>query len=218
MYALENINEITSLNVNANEFVPKSVVAITAAETIANKYNSDWSNNLSLYIPVMNTYINEERITHIFHSLYLGKVHHVDYIHKIQNNSGHTYMSAYIHFDEWYTTKASKHFQEKAICENGTRLVYDDPCYWVVFANKSQKLQYKRKHLAMFDLSELEEGELNEDASQEKRDNEDMDNLLYEMNAFREIEHGGDQYETMQHIDISHLLQPVSTGNYDGWY
>ena len=113
-----------------------------------------WKSNMSLYIPLMKTYYPEERIANLFHALCLGKVHHVDFVNK-KDSHGHYYYSVHIHFEEWYNTKASLYFRENAKRPNGTKLVYDDPCYWMVFENKTQKVDVslRRTRYAMFDFS-----------------------------------------------------------------
>ena len=161
-----------------------------------NCYISNWENNLSLYIPCMNRYVTEERIIHIFRSLLLGDVHHVDYIYK-QHEKGYLYFAVYIHFNEWYDTIASRNFQAKVHDPFGTRLVYDDPCYWLIFANKTQKQDTrKRKHTAMFDMSELE---------QDNHENE-MSELITEIdkqrNTLDEDKHQQQQQEQLEEGEV----------------
>ena len=96
--------------------------------------------NISLYIPHVFPNIDEDRITKIFNTLRLGKVSRVDFVSKT-DRGGKNYNSVYIHFDYWYNTLAAVNLQEKVVySEKETRLVYDDPWYWVVLENKSNRL------------------------------------------------------------------------------
>ena len=118
------------------------------------------SNMLSLYIPRVGFNDNiQDYITYKFHTLNLGKVSHIDLISKMDARNK-IFTSAYVHFEEWYDTPASIIFREK-ICapgSTGTRIIYDDPSYWIVLINSSKKNNpYERNAKPMFDLSELRE-------------------------------------------------------------
>jgi glutamate/tyrosine decarboxylase-like PLP-dependent enzyme len=109
--------------------------------------------NISLYIPHVFKNIDEARIAHIFDSLLLGKVSHVDFVPKT-DRCGKSYNAVYVHFNYWYNTVAAANFQEKVRNpEKEARLVYDEPWYWVVLENKSNRV--------VFDEQE-EENELDE--------------------------------------------------------
>ena len=109
--------------------------------------------NISLYIPHVFCNIDEARIAHIFDSLLLGKVSHVDFVPKT-DRCGKSYNAVYVHFNYWYNTVAAANFQEKVRNpEKEARLVYDEPWYWVVLENKSNRV--------VFDEQE-EENELDE--------------------------------------------------------
>jgi hypothetical protein len=98
--------------------------------------------NISLYIPHVFCNIDEARIAHIFDSLLLGKVSHVDFVPKADRN-GKSYNAVYVHFDYWYNTVAAANFQEKVVNpEKEARLVYDEPWYWVILENKTNRVVF----------------------------------------------------------------------------
>jgi len=99
--------------------------------------------NISIYIPRVFKNISEERMKNIFEILLIGKVNHIDVIEKRieKNKTVNFYNSVYIHFDYWYDNVANINLQDRILNhpEKETRIVYDDPWYWIVLWNKSEK-------------------------------------------------------------------------------
>jgi hypothetical protein len=95
--------------------------------------------SLSLFIPRVFPNITQERIMSICYVLGLGDVKRVDRVLK-QDANGNEYYSVYIHFERWYETNAVANFQERVTNpDKEARIVYDDPWYWIVLANKGTK-------------------------------------------------------------------------------
>ena len=95
--------------------------------------------NMSIYIPRVFANINKERIAYVFECLRLGKVSNVDFVAKFDHNND-MYNAVYVHFAYWYSNDASRNFQERLMNpEKETRVVYDDPWYWIVLENKGIK-------------------------------------------------------------------------------
>ena len=66
----------------------------------------------------------------------IGLVERVDLVMKIDNNSK-PYYHAFIHFENWYDTPATRNLQEYINdSERQAYLIYDDPNYWVLLENK----------------------------------------------------------------------------------
>ena len=86
--------------------------------------------NISLYIPRVFKNIGAKRIESVFHNLRIGKVSAVNFTPKVGKH-GH-YNSVSIHFEYWYDNVAARNFQEKVIFNNGARIIYDDPWFWIV--------------------------------------------------------------------------------------
>ena len=99
----------------------------------------------SLFIPRVFSNISKERIAKVFDSLDLGVVDTIDFVKK-QGANG-TYHSVYVHLKYWLSTAASREFRKKLFCEEGdkqegvkqegAKLIYDDPWFWVVLPNTS---------------------------------------------------------------------------------
>jgi len=99
--------------------------------------------NISIYIPRVFSNISKERMESIFELLSIGKVKNIDFIAKLTSN-GQKYNSAYVHFDYWYDNISNQNLQNRLLnhSDKETRIVYDDPWYWIVLENKAQKKDY----------------------------------------------------------------------------
>ncbi len=89
---------------------------------------------------VLPQYIDEEKIVQVFHEQHIGKVFKVSIRRKRNDKKIKIPIyTATIHFSVWYDTSIAYNFQQRIL--NGikmARVMYDDPCNWIVFENKSQ--------------------------------------------------------------------------------
>jgi len=105
----------------------------------------------SLFIPRVFSNISKERIAKVFNSLDLGIVDTIDFVKK-QGANG-SYHSVYVHLKYWLSTPASREFrkklfndeQEEGDKQEGAKLVYDDPWFWVVLPNTSARPSESRR-------------------------------------------------------------------------
>ena len=93
---------------------------------------------MSLYIPRVFANITEKRVMEVFEKNEIGKVKHVDFITKIGKDKK-VYNSAYVHFEYWYDNTVSQNIQNKLDAGKETKIMYDDPWYWVVYKNMTKK-------------------------------------------------------------------------------
>ena len=99
-----------------------------------------FNNNLSLYIPHIFGNYTKDFVAKIFAELNIGKVKYIDFVQKMSDN-GIVYNAAYIHFDYWYTNVVARNFQSRVLdITKEARLMYEDPWYWIVLENKSNKV------------------------------------------------------------------------------
>jgi len=84
---------------------------------------------------------NEAHIMDVFHSQGIGKVYKVDIIRKSDEPGRHyPIYQAFIYFTAWYENDIAYYFQQHIYGEKKqTRVVYDDPWFWVVFENKKRQ-------------------------------------------------------------------------------
>ena len=89
---------------------------------------------MSLYIPSVIPSTTEEQIKYVFRMLDLGLVSRVDFVEK---DNG-LYM-AFVHFEYWLINNISYFLQERIQSEGQSKIVYDDPHYWIVMENKNPR-------------------------------------------------------------------------------
>jgi hypothetical protein len=128
-----------------------------------------FDNKCGLYIPYVFPNITEERIKKIFSCLNIGEVSRIDFIKKYEKN-GKMYYEIYIHFSNWYYNVTAFNFQKKVVEGNGAKLVYDDPWFWLVYKNTSDK--------AAKQIANLE--------NQIRKSKVDRDFIMLEMKQLRE--------------------------------
>lgn len=92
----------------------------------------------SLCIPRLQGGYNND-ITHIrkvFEKLNFGKIQRIDIIER-KNDKGDSFKRAFIHFEKWYNTEYVQDIRNKLISGKEIKIVYDNPWFWKVSANKS---------------------------------------------------------------------------------
>ena len=97
------------------------------------------STTTSMFIPRMNADITQEFITSEFERQEIGKVTKVDFIPKhreLPNGMVEDYFMAFIHLD-WYSNVAAQNIKNRLDDGQQTRIVYNDPQYWIVMKNKN---------------------------------------------------------------------------------
>ena len=98
---------------------------------------SSFVSNLSLYIPYVESHLSEEFIIEYFSKYDIGIVKRVDLIPKI-NKNGIYYHGAFLHFEKWWESSFTKNIQCRLKNkEVVTRLVYEEPKYWIIQENTS---------------------------------------------------------------------------------
>ena len=101
--------------------------------------SSEMSTLSSIYIPRVYANLSTEFVAETFESLNLGVVDRVEAVARPGDKT--TYM-AFVYFASWNTgNKAAVHLAERINTNGGpqARIVYDDPWYWILLPNKSQK-------------------------------------------------------------------------------
>jgi hypothetical protein len=96
------------------------------------------TNNPSVFIPRAFVNITKQRIAETFDKLDLGIVEKIDFVRK--NGRNGAYNSVYIHLKYWLKSDASRQFRDRLYnSQEGAKLVYDDPWFWIVLPNTSVK-------------------------------------------------------------------------------
>ena len=89
----------------------------------------------SLCIPRVFNNIDETRLRRVFDELELGKIHHIDIIVR-KNDKGEAFKRVYIHFEKWSWNENAQAARRKLIAGKEIKIVYDNPWFWKVSANK----------------------------------------------------------------------------------
>jgi len=172
---------------------------------------SSVNQQLSLFVPHMFQNITESRVSKVFSVLHLGEVHHVDFIPKTDKN-GKSYNAAYIHFAFWYDSDTVMRFQERVFNpDKESRLVYDEPWYWIVLENtaaKAPKSEEKETELVSADYASMLEGKL---AAVEKRVEELEEDSWHRIAELEErvsvLEQEAADYSDEEYSDMPALVQ-----------
>ena len=93
--------------------------------------------NISLYIPYVSPEITREDIIEEFMKQKIGSITRIDFVPKM-DKKGDYYHCAFLHFEYWFENQVTIHIQKRLQnLELETRIVYDDPWFWVIKENKS---------------------------------------------------------------------------------
>lgn len=110
---------------------------MSQTQPVSNEHNSQNSAvaaPLSVYIPRVFNNISADRIARVFQNLRLGRVHHVDFVPRVDGDEA---KMAFVHFEYWNTNNpACQHLIERIQDPaREARVVYEDPYYWLVLPN-----------------------------------------------------------------------------------
>lgn len=94
----------------------------------------------SLCIPRVFNNIGESRIREVFDQLELGLIQRVDIIQR-KNEKGEEYKRVFIHFARWSNSPAAQKARRKLLTGDSIKIVYDNPWFWKVEANKAVRFE-----------------------------------------------------------------------------
>ena len=89
----------------------------------------------SLCIPRVFNNINEIRIRQVFDELKLGSINHIDIVER-KSEKGDSFKRVYVHFNKWFWNEDAQAARRKLISGKEIKIVYDNPWFWKVAANK----------------------------------------------------------------------------------
>ena len=89
----------------------------------------------SLCIPRVFNNITEERIHNVFNQLMIGEINHIDIVAR-KNEKGESFKRVYIHFTKWFINSQALEARNKLILGKEIKIVYENPWFWKVSANK----------------------------------------------------------------------------------
>ena len=135
-------------NYNVTPQTNKQTTAKTRYKMNYNRASKQVMQGLSLMIPLPQ-WVDEETIIDIFKRHKLGIVYKVSiiYMKSESRRCGHPMYKAIVYFSVWYDNIIAYNFQQRIFTNGNTRVVYDDPWFWVAVENKHQRLSNNDKRI-----------------------------------------------------------------------
>ena len=98
----------------------------------------------SICIPRVFNNIDANKIGNVFEQLQLGKIKRVDMI-ECKNEKGEKFKRAFVHFEKWNWNEDAQTARRKLIEGKEIKIVYDNPWFWKISANRSNSTPDKRE-------------------------------------------------------------------------
>jgi len=106
----------------------------------------------SVYVPQVLGETTEEFIKEFFYKFDIAKVSWVDFT-EMRTFNGKPYKSAFIHFEYWFKSEMTERMQNNiTVNPKGSRVIYDDPKYWVLLPNRNDDLHQAPMKLIHIDV------------------------------------------------------------------
>jgi hypothetical protein len=108
----------------------------------------------SMCIPRVFKNVTRDRIGAVFRDLDLGIIDRIDMISR-ENEKGDKFQRVFIHFKKWFRNENADRAREMLIQGKEIKIIYDDPWFWKISANKSSPSSpcQRRKPQISFDSS-----------------------------------------------------------------
>lgn len=96
----------------------------------------------SLCIPRVFPNISRERVEAVFRELNIGRVERVDIVVRT-GDKGETLKRVFVHL-VWNDSENARKARERLLCGNDIKIIYEDPWFWKVSANRSSREERPR--------------------------------------------------------------------------
>ena len=139
---------VKSSTASSSRYAPTlSVVSEKSNETInlaAIPYNVP-----SLCIPRVFANISKERVEAVFRKLDIGEVERVDVVSRT-DDKGETWKRVFVHL-KWNDSELAKSARVRLLCGNDVKVIYEDPWFWKVSANRSTRTEQRPDQRQRYD-------------------------------------------------------------------
>ena len=156
---------------------------------------------LSVYIPYINpAQATTEYIVDIFHRFNIGFISHIEFKYITNEDVDCTYYSAFIFMKYWYNNKMVERLQDKIMNNDGARIVYDDPQYWILYPIKNEPqpseylLKMEQKYSDKFYEMEQNISEMEQNISEMGQNISEMEQTLGESQWWNRIHEANIKY------------------------
>ena len=93
----------------------------------------------SLCIPRVVAGVTKEHVLKIIQNLHLGIIQRIDMVQK-KTEKGELFSRVFIHFSKWNNTDSANQAKERIISGKDIKVIYDEPWFWKISANRSTSL------------------------------------------------------------------------------
>jgi len=90
----------------------------------------------SLCIPRVFANITEARVAFVIRDVGLGEIDRIDMVPKVSED-GTKFQRVFIHFKKWSASETAQRARERVLSGKEIKIVYDDPWFWKLSANRS---------------------------------------------------------------------------------
>ena len=117
-------------------------------------FNTLPDNAPSMCIPRVFKNVTRDRIGAVFRDLDLGIIDRIDMVSR-ENEKGDKFQRVFVHFKKWFRNENADRARAMLIQGKEIKVIYDDPWFWKISANKSKPSnpEQKRKPQISFDSS-----------------------------------------------------------------
>lgn len=117
-------------------------------------FNTLPENAPSMCIPRVFKNVTRDRIGAVFRDLDLGIIDRIDMVSR-ENEKGDKFQRVFVHFKKWFRNENADRARAMLIQGKEIKVIYDDPWFWKISANKSKPSnpEQKRKPQISFDSS-----------------------------------------------------------------
>jgi len=181
------------------------------------------NNQMSIYVPRVDSYVTENDVKFYFENWEIGKVSHVDFVQRLDQE----YKQMYVHFSNWFTTLKNQKLQQELNKDNNSvKIKYislsdefeEDECNneeydfsWYLLKNKSKKSERK----VVIDLEDIYQ-DISSLSSEDSNDDDDDNDANKPLNISFEYV-SNDYFIALSNLNCSlkKELYLLYWGNYD---
>lgn len=103
----------------------------------------------TLYIPYISDEYGLNEIRYLFTKYAIAMVKDVDFVIKMNYDTGCMQRSAYVHIKYWFYSRVAANFVQRLIDGKETRFIINDPEYWLILPSNAKKHTQNGRKLAV---------------------------------------------------------------------
>jgi hypothetical protein len=183
---------------------------------------------MSIYVPRVESYVTENDVKFYFENWEIGKVSHVDFVQRLDQE----YKQMYVHFSNWFNTPKTQNLQRELNMDNNSvKFKYvsfsdefeEDDCTneeydfsWYFLKNKSKKSE--KKVIDLEDIYDTKESISSISVSSNDTTNDETNNTTTETSLDISFDYVSNDYYialTKLNSELKKKMYLLYWGNYD---